>query len=73
MERWKAYPAMHIFHFTAYEPSALKRLMGRYATREDEIDRMLRAGLFVDLHTLLKRSVRAERRGILTESARSVS
>ena len=23
--------------------------MGRYATREDEIDRMLRAGLFVDL------------------------
>jgi len=59
MERWKAYPAMHIFHFTAYEPSALKRLMGRYATREDEIDRVLRAGLFVDLHTVLKRSVRA--------------
>ena len=50
---------MHIFHFTAYEPSALKRLMGKYATREDEIDRMLRAGLFVDLHTVLKRSVRA--------------
>jgi uncharacterized protein len=59
MERWKAYPEMHVFHFTAYEPSALKRLMGRYATREDEIDRMLRAGLFVDLHTVLKRSVRA--------------
>ena len=58
-ERWKAYPSMHIFHFTAYEPSALKRLMGKYATREDEIDRMLRAGLFVDLHTVLKRSVRA--------------
>ena len=33
--------------------------MGRYATREDEIDRMLRAGLFIDLHTVLKRSVRA--------------
>jgi uncharacterized protein len=33
--------------------------MGRYATREDEIDRMLRAGLFVDVHTILKRSVRA--------------
>ena len=31
------------------EPSALKRLMGRYATREDEVDRMLRAGLLVDL------------------------
>jgi predicted RecB family nuclease len=59
MERWKTYPAFHIYHFTAYEPSALKRLMGRYATRESEIDQMLRGGLFVDLHTVLKRSVRA--------------
>ena len=59
MARWKSEPTMHIYHFTPYEPSALKRLMGRYATREDEIDRMLRAGLFIDLHTVLKRSVRA--------------
>ena len=50
---------MHIYHFTPYEPSALKRLMGRYASREEEIDRMLRAGLFIDLHTVLKRAVRA--------------
>ena len=40
---------MHIYHYGAYEPGALKRLMGRYATREEDIDRMLRAGLFVDL------------------------
>jgi hypothetical protein len=46
-------------HFTPYESSALKRLMGRYATREDEIGRMLRAKLFIDLHTVLKRAVRA--------------
>ena len=59
MARWSEYPAMHIYHFTPYEPSALKRLMGRYATREDEIDRMLRAALFVDLHTILKRALRA--------------
>ena len=50
---------MHVYHFTAYEPAALKRLMGRYATSEDEIDRMLRARLFVDLHTIAKRSIRA--------------
>ena len=50
---------MHIYHFAPYEPSALKRLMGRYGVCEDEIDRMLRAKLFVDLHTVLKRSVRA--------------
>ncbi len=59
MARWGQYPAMHIYHFTPYEPSALKRLMGRYATREDEIDRMLRAGLLIDLHTALKQAVRA--------------
>ena len=37
-------PDLHVYHFAPYEPAALKRLMGRYATREDEIDRMLRAG-----------------------------
>jgi len=59
MARWRTELAMHIYHFTPYEPAALKRLMGRYATREDEIDRMLRARLFIDLHTVLKRSIRA--------------
>ena len=59
MARWAKYPAMHVYHFTGYESGALKRLMGRYATREDEIDRMLRAYLLVDLHTVTKRAVRA--------------
>lgn len=59
MDRWKAHSDLHVYHFTAYEPSALKRLMGRYATRESEIDQMLRAGIFVDLHTIVKRSMRA--------------
>lgn len=59
MAQWARYPSMHVYHFTGYEAGALKRLMGRHATREGEIDRMLRAGLFVDLHTILKRTVRA--------------
>ena len=59
MARWALQPSMHIYHFAPYEPSALKRLMGRYGVREDEIDRMLRAKLFIDLHTVIKRSVRA--------------
>ena len=57
--RWAKYPAMHVYHFTGYESGALKRLMGRYATREDEIDRILRAYLLVDLHTVTRRAVRA--------------
>ena len=59
MRRWKENPAMHIYHFGAYEPGAFKRLMGRYATREEEVDSMLRAGLFVDLHTVLKQAMLA--------------
>ena len=50
---------MHIYHYADYEPVALKRLMGRYATREDEIDRMLRAGLLVDLRKIAKQALRA--------------
>ncbi|HJU23238.1 MAG TPA: TM0106 family RecB-like putative nuclease, partial [Casimicrobiaceae bacterium] len=59
LESWAAAPTMHVYHFAPYEPAALKRLMGRYATREAEIDRLLRAGLFVDIHTVVKQAMRA--------------
>ena len=59
IRRWKMDPAMHVYHFGSYETAAFKRLMGAYATREDEIDRMLRAKIFVDLHTIFKQAVRA--------------
>jgi predicted RecB family nuclease len=59
MRRWKENPAMHVYHFAAYEPGAFKRLMGRYATREEEVDSMLRAGVFVDVHTVLKQAMLA--------------
>ena len=58
-KRRSQYPDLHIYHFSQYEPSALKRLMGRYASREDEIDRMLRAGIFVDLHGVVRQALRA--------------
>ena len=58
-ERLRRYPDLHIYHFSHYEPTALKRLMGRYASRQDEMDRMLRAGMFVDLYGITKQSLRA--------------
>ena len=61
--RWQRYPDMHVYHFAPYEPAALKRLMGRYATREEEIDRMLRAGLLVDLHGVVRGGIRASVEG----------
>ncbi|MGH8604865.1 MAG: ribonuclease H-like domain-containing protein, partial [Gammaproteobacteria bacterium] len=56
--KWQQDPGMHIYHFAPYEPTALKRLMSRHASREI-FDRLLRSERFVDLHTVLKRSVRA--------------
>ena len=57
--RLEAYPDLHIYHYAPYEPAALKRLMGRYVTREDEIDRMLRGGVFVDLYAVVRHAIRA--------------
>lgn len=59
MRRWSRFPDLHIYHFSQYEPTALKRLMGRYASREDEMDRLLRAGVFVDLHSVVRQALRA--------------
>lgn len=59
MDRWEHFPDLHIFHYAPYEPSALKRLMGRYGTREDEVDRMLRGKLFVDLYSVARQAIRA--------------
>ncbi len=59
LRSWAANPGMHVYHYAPYEPAALKRLMGRHATREADVDRMLRAGLFVDLHAIVKHALRA--------------
>jgi len=54
---WKAHEGMHVYHYSPYEPSAFKRLMGRYATRADELDRLLRAGRFVDLYGVVRQGL----------------
>jgi predicted RecB family nuclease len=59
IQRLEQYPSLHIYHFAPYEPAALKRLMGRYATRENEIDRLLRAGVFIDLYAVVRHAIRA--------------
>lgn len=50
-------PSAHIYHFAPYEQAALKRLMGRFATREVELDELLRGNAFIDLHAVVKRSL----------------
>lgn len=59
VKRKEAYPGLHIYHFAPYEPAALKRLMGRYASREEEIDQLLRNLVFVDLYSVIRNALRA--------------
>src|SRR5207248_2569686 len=53
-----ANPNSHIYHYAHYEPSALKRLAMRYATKEAELDDMLRQRRFVDLYRVTRQSIR---------------
>jgi predicted RecB family nuclease len=59
IDRLDAHPAMHIYHYGAYEKTALGRLAQRHATREAEVDRLLRARVLVDLFRVVRQGVRA--------------
>jgi uncharacterized protein len=53
----KKNPGAHIYHFASYETVALKRLMGRFASKDTELDALLRGGAFIDLLGVTKRAL----------------
>jgi len=59
MKRWEADPTLHVYHYAAYERSALGRLAQRHATREAEVDRLFREGVLVDLFRVVRQGIRA--------------
>ena len=59
MERFERDPSLHVYHYAPYEPTALKRLMGRHGTREADVDRLLRGGVLVDLLRAVRQGLRA--------------
>jgi uncharacterized protein len=72
-ERRRVVPGLHVYHYNHYEPTsvdhltelhetrqeAVGRLMGRFATREDEVDDLFRRGVFVDLYRVVRQGIRA--------------
>ena len=72
-ERRRRHPDLHVYHYNHYEPTsvdhltelhetrqeAVGRLMGRFATREDEVDNLFRLGVFVDLYRVVRQGIRA--------------
>ena len=73
VERRQRHPDLHVYHYNHYEPTALDhlselhetredvigRLMGRFATREVEVDDLLRGRVFVDLYRIVRQGIRA--------------
>lgn len=57
-DRWKNNPDSHIYHYAAYEVSAIRRLSTRHDTRQDEVDALLRNQVFVDLYQIVRHGLR---------------
>ena len=58
IERLERFPDLHVYHYAPYEATAIKRLMGLHATREEEVDRLLRGKVLVDLYTVVRQGLR---------------
>src|SRR3989454_2277366 len=58
IERLNRNPDLHVYHYAAYEPNALKYLASTYATREAEVDQLLRGRVLVDLYRAVRQTVR---------------
>ncbi|MFV0532987.1 MAG: TM0106 family RecB-like putative nuclease [Cumulibacter sp.] len=52
------HPGLHIYHYAPYEPTALKRLTTRHSYGEEQLDDLLRDGVFVDLYAVVRRCLR---------------
>ncbi|RZU60661.1 TM0106 family RecB-like putative nuclease [Zhihengliuella halotolerans] len=57
-DRRRRFPGLRIYHYAAYEKTALRNLAARHGTCEDTIDEWLRTGLLVDLLETVHGSLR---------------
>ena len=56
-ERRRQYPDLHVYHYADYEKSALRRLAQLHATREVEVDNLLRGEVLVDLYAVVRQAL----------------
>lgn len=56
--RRERFPGAHVYHYASYEETALKRLASWHATREVEVDNLLRHGALVDLYKVVREAIR---------------
>jgi uncharacterized protein len=61
LERRERFPDLHVYHYAPYEKTALGRMMGLHATREEEVDHLLREHVLVDLYRVVEQALRISR------------
>src|SRR5260370_8385104 len=52
-DRLSRFPNAHVYHYAAYEISALRRLTSSHGIGEALLDQMLRENRFVDLYSVV--------------------
>lgn len=57
-KRRRDYPDMHVYHYAAYEKTALRKLSVLHVAGEEIVDQWLREGLLVDLYQTVRNSIR---------------
>lgn len=57
-KRRASYPGMHIYHYAAYEKTALRNLSLTHVVGETAVDDLLRQGVLVDLFDTVRHSIR---------------
>ncbi|MDP9325118.1 MAG: TM0106 family RecB-like putative nuclease, partial [Candidatus Dormibacteraeota bacterium] len=58
IDRLRHDPNLHVYHYANYERNRLSTLAGRYASREAEVDRLLRGEVLVDLYRVVRQGIR---------------
>jgi len=56
-DRRTLHPDMRVYHYAPYETTAVKRLAAKYGVMEEEVDDLLRGGVFVDLYRVVARTL----------------
>ncbi len=65
-KRRSVHKTMHIYHYAAYEKTALRQLSLTHVLGEDAVDALLREGVLVDLYDTVRRSL------LISESSYSI-
>ena len=61
-DRRRRWPDLHVYHYAPYETAALIRLAARHGVCEDDVDQLLRDGVFVDLYAVVRAAIRVSQR-----------